>query len=227
MSASHRVVRLEDVEEIPVDGGALRWKPLRRTLGIRAFGMNAYAAEAGAQVIEEHDEVSSSGSGGHEEVYLVAAGRAEFTVGGETFDVPAGALVFLPDPAVRRGAVAREDGTIVVAVGGEPGKAYEISPWEYYFAAEGPAGRGDYAGAVEIVREALPEHDGNPRIHYALACFLARDGQHDEAMAQLERALAGDPERIAAWAAEDDDLAALRERPGFPRGAAGSGGQDG
>jgi hypothetical protein len=215
MSASHRVVRLDEVEEIPVEGGELRWRPLRRTLGVRAFGMNAYAAESGAHVI---DEVSSSGSGGHEEVYLVVAGAARFTVGGESFDVPAGAMVFLPDPAVRRGAVAAQDGTIVVAVGGEPGKAYEISPWEFYFAAEGPAQRGDYAGAVEIVREALPEHDGNPRIHYSLACFLARDGRLDEAMAQLERALASDErEQIVGWAVGDEDLAPLRERDGFPR----------
>jgi tetratricopeptide (TPR) repeat protein len=214
---THRVVRLQDVEEIPVNGGELRWRPLRRTLGIRAFGMNAYAAEAGAHVIEEHDEVSSTGSGGHEEVYLVVSGAARFTVGGESFDVPAGALVFLPDPAVTRGAVASQDGTVVVAVGGEPGRAYEISPWEYYFAAEGPAGRGDYASAVDVVREALPEHDGNPRIHYSLACFLARDGKLDEAMAHLTRALEGDPERIAAWAAGDEDLAALRSRDGFPR----------
>lgn len=221
MSESHRVVRLEDVEEIAVNGGGLRWRPLRRTLGIRAFGMNAYAADAGAEVIEEHDEVSSSGSGGHEEVYLVASGAARFTVGDETFDVPAGAMVFLPDPAVRRGAEAVEDGTIVVAVGGEPGKAYSVSPWEYYFAAEGPAGRGDYASAVEVVREALPEHDGNPRIHYSLACFLARDGKLDEAMGHLLRAYEGDPSgRIAEWAADDADLAALRDRPEFPRAPA-------
>ena len=218
MSTSHRVVRLDEIEAIPVNGGELQWRPLRRTLGIRAFGMNAYAAEAGAHVIEEHDEVSSSGAGGHEEVYLVAAGAARFTVGDESFDVPAGAMVFLPDPAVRRGAVAAQDGTIVVAVGGEPGRAYEISPWEYYFAAEGPAGRGDYASAVDIVREALPEHDGNPRIHYSLACFLARDGQLDEAMAQLQRALASDErEQIATWAVGDADLAPLRDRDGFPR----------
>jgi tetratricopeptide (TPR) repeat protein len=218
MSETHRVVRLDEVEEIGIDDQGLRWRPLRRALGIRAFGMNAYAADADAQVIEEHDEVSSAGSGGHEEVYLVAAGAARFTVAGETFDVAAGGLVFLPDPAARRAAVAIEDGTIVVAVGGDPTKAYEISPWEYYFAAEAPAGRGDYAGAVEIVREALPEHDGNPRIHYSLACFLARDGQLDEAMAQLERALdSDDRDQIATWAAGDEDLAPLRSRPGFPR----------
>jgi tetratricopeptide (TPR) repeat protein len=217
MSAGHRVVRLDDVEEIRVDGGTLRWKPLRRTLGIRAFGMNAYAAEAGEPVVEEHDEVGSAGSGGHEEVYLVAAGAARFVVGGEAFDAPAGTLVFLPDPGERRGAVALEDGTIVVAVGGEPGAAYEVSPWEYYFAAEGPAARGDYASAVEVVAEALPQHEGNPNVHYSLACFLARDGRLDEAMAHLLRAFDAAPEKIARWAADDEDLASLRGREGFPR----------
>lgn len=216
MSARYRSVRLDDVEEIRVDGGALRWKPLRRTLGIRAFGMNAYAAEAGEEVVEEHDEVGSAGSGGHEEVYLVAAGRARFVVDGETFDAPAGTLVFLPDPSARRAAVAVEDGTVVVAIGGEPGKAYEISPWEHYFAAEGPAARGDYAEAVRTVEAALPEHDGNPNVHYSLACFLARDGRLDEAWSHLQRAQAAAPEKIARWAADDEDLAALRDRPGFP-----------
>ena len=45
------------------------------------------------------------------------AGRATFTVGGEHLDAPAGTLVFLPEPATRRGAVADEDGTTVLAVG--------------------------------------------------------------------------------------------------------------
>jgi tetratricopeptide (TPR) repeat protein len=219
MSETHRVVRLDEIEEITVDGEGLRWRPLRRPLGIRAFGMNAWTAAVGSHVVEDHDEVSSAGSGGHEEVYLVVAGAARFTVGGESFDVAAGGLVFLPDPAVRRAAVALEEGTTVVAVGGQAGKAYEISPWEYYFAAEGPARRGDYASAVQIVEEALPEHDGNPRIHYSLACFLARDGRLDEAMAQLERALdSDDREQIVRWAVGDEDLAPLRDRPGFPQG---------
>jgi tetratricopeptide (TPR) repeat protein len=217
MSARYRSVRLDDVEEIRVNGGALRWKPLRRTLGIRAFGMNAYAAQAGEEVVEEHDEVGSAGSGGHEEVYLVASGAARFVVDGEALDAPAGTLVFLPSPEARRSAVALQDGTIVVAVGGEPGRAYEVSPWEFYFAAEGPAARGDYAGAVATVAEALPEHEGNPNVHYSLACFLARDGKLDEAMAHLERAHAAAPEKIARWAADDEDLAPLRDREGFPR----------
>ena len=37
-------VRLDEIEPIPVVGGSLLWRPLRRTLGIGAFGINAYVA---------------------------------------------------------------------------------------------------------------------------------------------------------------------------------------
>jgi hypothetical protein len=47
-------------------------------------------------------------------------------------------------------------------------------------------------------------------IHYQLACYQARLGRLDEARASLEVAFAGD-ERTRAWAAEDEDLAPLRE----------------
>ena len=47
-------------------------------------------------------------------------------------------------------AVAEEEGTVVLAVGGEPGSPYKVSPWEYYFAAAPPSdgetlGGGDLA----------------------------------------------------------------------------------
>ena len=216
MSPRFRTTSVDAVEEIPVVGESLRWKPLRRTLGIRAFGTNAYAADAGQLVVEEHDEVSSSGTGGHEELYVVLRGRARFTIDGEDVDAPQGTMIFLPEPEAKRVATALEDGTIVMAVGGEPGVPYEVSPWEFRFAAQGPAARGDFAGAAETVREALPEHEGNPSIHYDLACFLARDGRHDDALAELRRAYDADPERVAKWADGDDDLAPLRGMEGYP-----------
>jgi tetratricopeptide (TPR) repeat protein len=218
MSARFRTTTLDAIEEIAVVGGTLRWKPVRRTLDVRAFGVNAYVADAGQQVVEEHDELSSSGAGGHEELYLVARGRATFTIDGdETFEAEAGTLVFLPDPAARRCAVALEDGTTVMAFGGERGAAYEVSAWEHSFAAAADAARGDYAAAVETVRGALPEHEGNPSIHYNMACFLARDGRLDDALAELRRAHAADPEEVARWGREDADLDPLRDMDGFPR----------
>jgi hypothetical protein len=41
-----RVVSLDSLEGIPVDDGGLQWLPVRRTLDVRAFGVNAYRAEA-------------------------------------------------------------------------------------------------------------------------------------------------------------------------------------
>ena len=94
-----RILRLDEIEGIPVMG-TLLWKPLRRTLGITAFGINAYtAANAGDEVVERHDETTL----GHEEVYAVVAGRAVFTVDGEEVDAPAGTFVFAR-PGVKRTA---------------------------------------------------------------------------------------------------------------------------
>jgi hypothetical protein len=38
--------------------------------------------------------------------------------------------VFVADPALERAAVATEDGTIVLALGAEPGVAFGVSEWE-------------------------------------------------------------------------------------------------
>jgi hypothetical protein len=216
MSPRFRTTTLDAIDEIPVVDGTLRWKPVRRTLGIRAFGCNAYVGDAGAFVVEEHDEVSSSGSGGHEELYLVVRGHATFTIDGEALDAPAGTLVFLPEPEAPRAAEALEDGTLVMAFGGERGAPYEVSAWEHYFAAEADVARGDYAAAAETVRGGLPEHEGNPAIHYSLACFLARDGRLEDALAELRRAHDADPAKVAAWARDDEDLAPLRPMEGYP-----------
>ena len=78
-------------------------RPVRLHFGINSFGINAYSAPAGERVIEEHDELGH-GAGRHEELYFVAAGHATFELGGEEVEAPAGTVVFVRDPAVRRGA---------------------------------------------------------------------------------------------------------------------------
>lgn len=90
--------------------GATGWSPIRMRLDVQAFGVNAWTAhEADTPVIPEHDEQPS----GHEELYLVVAGRATFTVEGEEVDAPAGTnrLRAGPRRATRRGgARAGDDG---------------------------------------------------------------------------------------------------------------------
>ena len=200
-----------ELESIPLFDGIV-WHPVRRKLGVRAFGINAYTSEAvGELVIEEHDETSL----GHEEIYLVAAGRATFTLDGETLDAPAGTLVFLSDPAVKRKAVAEEEGTIVLAVGGRAGEAYDPSPWEWYFAAM-PAFREErWAEAIALMEAGLAEKPGNPAILYNLACAESRGGRPLEALGHLQAAVRADG-KYANRAREDPDLDPIRREPGFP-----------
>jgi hypothetical protein len=183
VSPRFRTTSLDAIDEIPLDvGQPLRWKPVRHTLGIGAFGTNAYAADAGELIIEEHDERSGTGPGGHEELYVVFRGHARFTIDGEDLDAPAGTLVFLPEPEARRVATALEDDTLVMAFGGRPDQAYEVSAWE-------------------------------PRF---LVCGLAAAGRHEQALAELRRAYAADPERVASWARDAEALEPLRAMEGYP-----------
>jgi hypothetical protein len=188
----------------------MTWLPLRRALGVTGFGIALWsAAAAGDPLIEPHDETTSGAGDPHEELYLVLDGRATFTVDGEEHDAPAGTCV-LVEVGTMRSAVAAEPGTSVLALGGRPGAALPVSPFEHYYAAQPAYDAGDYDRAVEIASAGLADWPDHPAIHYQLACFHARAGRLDEARRSLDIAFAGD-ERTRAWAAEDEDLAALRE----------------
>ena len=131
-------LHLDDVPARPGAGTGHEWLALRHALGVGAFGLNAYRApRAGVEVIEPHDELHDHG-GGQQELYVVLAGRATFTVGDETIDARAGSFVFIEDPALRRVAVADEPGTTIVAVGAEKGVAFEPSAWEAHWLAKQP-----------------------------------------------------------------------------------------
>jgi tetratricopeptide (TPR) repeat protein len=205
-------LRLEEIEPIPVVEGTLLWRPVRRTLDVGAFGINAYVApEAGSDVVEEHTEQSL----GHEELYLVLAGRATFTLDGETLDAPAGTLVFIRDPAVKRHARAEESGTQVLAVGGPRDEAYQPSPWEYWFAAERHRASGDFAAMADEIAGALERYPDHPAALYYLARAEARAGRSDDALGHVRRALELRPE----WAdhiRQDEELASLHGLPGWP-----------
>lgn len=210
--ASARVLCLRDLEAIAVAGGLFR--PVRRTLGVRAFGINAYTAlAAGDQLIERHDE-TGAGAGGQEEAYIVISGAARFVVDDEEIEAPAGTIVFVPDIAATRSATATEPDTTAVVVGGPADRLLPVSPFEYWFVAEAPYRRGDYRRAIEIVSEGLECWPDHPVIHYQLACYQALAGDAEEALDHLERAVAADP-RAKEWASEDGDLDPIRDHPRF------------
>ena len=213
MADGWQSVRIDEIEPIPVVDGKLLWRPVRRTLDIGAFGINAYIARtAGDDVVEEHSETAL----GHEEVYVVLAGSGH--IAGvinppATLDAPAGTVVFVRDPKVKRHARAAEPATAVLAVGGPRDDAYEPSPWEDFFAAERHRAAGDYDAYAAELAEALVRRPDHPSTLYNLACAEALAGRPDDALEHLLGAIELKPE-CAEWARKDDDLVSLRNLSG-------------
>jgi hypothetical protein len=207
-----RAARLNEIE--PLSGGAgVKWLPVRTTLGISAFGVNAFRGEPGGQVIEEHDE-TGSGAGRHEEVYVVVSGRARFAVAGEELQAPAGTLVFVSDPSARRGAIAEEPGTIVLAIGGKAGEAFRPSAWEFSFLAANHVGREEFDRARELLAAGLEAHPVHPGILYNLACLESLTDEPDAALDHLRQAVERDS-RFREYARDDRDFDPIRGRREF------------
>jgi mannose-6-phosphate isomerase-like protein (cupin superfamily) len=205
---TYSVLHIDDAERIEAQG--FWWRPLRKTLGTTAFGVNGYTSDAGAEVIETHDE-TSAGAAGHEELYVVLTGAATFTVDGDEVAAPAGALLVVP-PGTRRGATATEDGTTVLVIGGVPGAAGPRTPFEYWYEAEPHYRSGDYARAVAIASAGLQDWPENASLRYQLACYEALQGNRAAAIEHLKIAYANNP-ATREWAAGDDDLASVRDDP--------------
>ena len=210
-----RIAHLSEIEAIPVGDAGLVWKPIRQALGIESFGVNAYTAtNPGDEVVEEHDELSG-GAGRHEEVYVVVNGDALFTVAGQEIEAPAGTCLFLDDPAARRSAVAREPGTMVLAIGGTRGQPFRVSPWEFSFRGI-HAAKTDRESGKAIIREGLSRYPENASLLYNLACIESLDGEASAAIDHLTAAIDLDGS-LRAHAQSDADFDSIRREPGFPR----------
>jgi tetratricopeptide (TPR) repeat protein len=203
--SAYNVVSLDEIERVPYLGSNLI--PIRYTLGFRPAGTNAWEADTGGQLIPPHEEDS-----GNEELYVVVRGGARFTVGDETGYAPAGTLVFVP-PEVFRTAVAEEDDTIVLAVGGTVGQPFEGGNWDTFAVADAyrRAGRSDEGRAV--LRKALEDRPDSWALVYNTACWEALDGNPDAAVENLRRALELDEGEVRKYMAEDSDLDSLRDDP--------------
>ena len=209
---SDAVARIEDVESLRTRHG-YDWHSIRHHFGIRAFGVNANVAVEPGVVVEEHDEMHTDG--GQEELYVVVAGHATFTVAGEEVDAPAGTLVFVRDPALRRAAVAHEAGTTLLCVGGRPGQPFRVSTWEYSRRAQARVEAGDPEAAVRIMEEVYAERPDDARTLYDLACFESLAGHREDALAHLRQAVERDPS-MREFAVDDSDLDPIRDDPAFP-----------
>lgn len=210
------IARLDELEPAPLvspdatDDGRRRFD-VRRLFDIASFGVQAYSAPTGVDVIRAHDEMLL-GEAGQEELYIVLQGAATFEIDGETIEAPEGSLVQVRPTAMRK-ATAKDDGTTILVVGGTPGKAYEPTPKE---AAEAFAAynAGDYETALAKQRVVVEKRSGDPVAHFNAGCFAARAGHADEAIEHLRQAVEIN-ERIRELVASDEDLDSIREDQRF------------
>jgi hypothetical protein len=94
------------------------WHPLQHFFGLTTFGANVFVATRGDEsLVGEHDERSS----GQQELYFVLEGEADFELAGERVCATRGTVIAVTDPTVKRLAVARAPGTMVLAVGASEG----------------------------------------------------------------------------------------------------------
>ncbi len=209
--------RLDELEPAPLlapgraDDGRQRFD-VRRRLDIASFGIQAFRAPNGVDVIGEHDETLLVADGGQEELYIVLSGSATFEIDGELVEAPAGSLVHV-QPTAKRKATSKDEGTTILVVGGTPGKAYEPAPEEAgeAFIAYNAA---DYETALAKQLVVVEKRPNDPVAHFNAGCFAARSGLADEAIEHLRRAVEIN-DRIKELMATDEDLDSIRDDQRF------------
>ena len=103
-------------------GGAM--KLVRHGLGVSSFGLQVIDFPPNADRYPEHDHSHD----GQEEVYIVVEGAATLQAGGEQHELRPGTYARV-GPGEKRKLVTDAEGARVIAVGGVPGKAYEVQPF--------------------------------------------------------------------------------------------------
>jgi len=205
----YAVLRIDEVEPSQ-DFAGLRFLPLRPLLGIEAFGVAGWVADAGQEVIVDHTEPDD----GQEELYVVLAGKARFVIGDDEQILAGPGTCVAVRPGVRRRATAEADETSVLAVGAPRGVAYSAPGWEHSAVAAAEYRRGDFAAAVALLRKAEAERPDVVGVVYNLACCEALNGEREDALDDLRRAVELDP-RMATHARSDTDLESIRDDPRF------------
>ena len=205
--SGYAIARLDEIDEIT--DGRCPSRPVRHHFGITSFGVNAWTGkEAGDRIINEHDEADE-----HEELYFVTAGRARFELAGEQKDAPAGTFVFV-ERGVTRTAYAEEPGTTLLAIGGEPGKAYVPSGYEIWSQLREDFDAGNYEAVADRGRELMGQNPQYPLPLYNLACAEALAGRKEDAIEHLRQSIALS-ERSREYAKGDSDFDSLRDEPAF------------
>jgi hypothetical protein len=202
------IAHLQDIEEL--DDGRCPYRPVRHHFGITTFGATTWTAKnAGDRLLNEHDEKDE-----FDELYLVISGTARFVLAGDTVQAQTGTFVHVP-AGVMRTAFGQEAGTTVLAIGGgRDGEPFRPGGWEVWSPLRRLMQAGRHEELVARARPLLDDGPPYPELLYNVACSESLLGHTGDALDHLRRAIQLMPE-IARFARDDQDLAALRDEPGF------------
>ncbi|HEV7918934.1 MAG TPA: cupin domain-containing protein [Solirubrobacterales bacterium] len=119
--ALYSVAKVDDIEALTGYFQGVSLTPVRRALGIKAFGVGVMSVEGEDAEYPKHDHSKD----GQEEVYIPISGEAELDMGehGKVLLTP-GMMVRVA-PEVTRTIVPGSGSVQVLALGGTPGAAYE------------------------------------------------------------------------------------------------------
>jgi tetratricopeptide (TPR) repeat protein len=207
--AGYAVAHLDEIDQFA--DGRCHYRPIRHHLGITAFGVTAWTAPAaGDLIIDEHDEADPTAD---QELFLVLRGHAVFELDGDRVDAPAGTLVFAP-PRTKRTASAVEAETIIIAIEGTPGQAYDARGWELWAPLVPLYEAGEYAEVADRLRAVVEASPQYALSFYNLACCESLSGRKTDALDHLRQAIEMSGE-FRDSAKDDPDLDPLRDEPAF------------
>lgn len=205
----YAVAHVDDIDEFA--DGRCRYRPIRHHLGISAFGVNAWTGhDAGDLIINEHDEDDPTRD---EELFLVLQGRASFELDGDRVEAPPGTFVFA-SPLMKRTAIAEEPGTVIVAIEGTPGKAYDARGWELWAPLAPLYEAGEYAEVADRLRTLVETSPQYPMLFFNLGCCQSLLGRTTLALVSLRRAVEMSDE-FRETAKTDPDLDPIRGEEAF------------
>ena len=118
----------KNMEEVaPYDGPykipGIRFRAVREALGVSAWGMNVLELDPNCQGYPEHDHAADQ----QEEVYFVLEGEITLKTAEGEKSLSRGDMVRVPHDVTRTFHTG-ERGATLLAIGGTPGKAYEVKP---------------------------------------------------------------------------------------------------
>ena len=116
--ADHTAKSIDDMEAA-FGGGLVK---ARAELGVTSFGLQVVRLPPDYTDYPEHDHAGD----GQEEVYMALSGSGQIDVEGERIDLTSDMLVRV-GPDCKRKIYPGPEGLSMIAIGGVPGKAYEVS----------------------------------------------------------------------------------------------------